>query len=202
MSKAKRKAQNGGGSRLKATAAMRAAETANIPASVLGGAGEGLEDPTPERAARDLIVSEETVAAGRRRKRVATQRVLDRCHVRRLITDEQYSAGNRLWRTFHSAGGAVRVTATWGVRVDGAGGGGATQHVAAMEEIRHALRDVGSQLSPVLVAVCIENVTAGEWAKSEYEPIDSGMVLFRRALNALIEHYAKTAARRGVAKNA
>ena len=153
-------------------------------------AGPG--DPTPERSEKpDGVVETETIIAGRRQKRIKAENMLDRYVHRGQIGQAQHDAGQKLYRTFCQAGGLVRVTASWDVKVDGAGQNGMVIQMDAYRKVDDALRYVGAQLKPILVAVCLENATARDWAISRDEPAEAGIVVLRLALARLAEFYAK-----------
>ncbi len=147
--------------------------------------------PTPERAAKDKIIEEETISAGTRKRRVTTQRPLDRYLDRGQISKHQYDAGDRLSRAYHAAGGLVRVTGSYGVRVDGSPRRDVPRQVEAMEELNRAMGYVGVQLSPILIGVCLMDEHARDWATRREENPDSGIVVLRVALDRLVEWYAK-----------
>lgn len=150
--------------------------------------------PTLERQAKgDGIRREETRQAGQVRTRVETQTFLDRYHKRGQISRWQYDAGSRLHRVWVMTGGLVRVTSSWAVRIDNASGNDplVRQH-AAFERIEKTLRYVGRQLSPVVVAVCIMDNSARDWARAQDENPDAGMFILRLGLDRLGESYRRS----------
>ena len=62
--------------------------------------------------------------------------------------------------------------------------------VDARERVKHALRDVGRQLRPVIVHVCGLDLSAGDWARMYGEPKRAGITVLRLGLNALDDVYA------------
>jgi hypothetical protein len=55
-----------------------------------------------------------------------------------------------------------------------------------------ALKDFGSQLSAVLVRVCLCDLPARDWAISTGGAPQAGIVVLRLALDALADHYEKS----------
>ena len=62
--------------------------------------------------------------------------------------------------------------------------------VDARERVKHALRDVGRQLRPVVIHVCGLDLSAGDWARLYGEPKRAGITVLRLGLNALDDVYA------------
>lgn len=183
---------------LAGTDAMREALKGAVPKDVLAGLG----DPTPELAAKHQVVETETMAAGRRQKRVETQRVLDRYLIRGQISQRQHDAGDRLYRTYVSCGGLMRLTASYEIRVDGRKSDALTSQLQAVEQLERAKRFIGRQFWPALVAVCLYDKSSRDWAIGEDEHPDSGMNLLRRTLDRLADLYARSSENRAPKKSA
>ena len=139
----------------------------------------------------DEIELEETMQAGLRRARNRTQSVLDRYLLRRQITERQYDAGNKIYRQWRASGSQVSVTGRYGPRL-----GHSAEKSEHQFDMRHrvdmALRDVGLQLSAVLVHVCLCDLPARAWAISTGGAPQAGIVVLRLALDALADHYEKS----------
>ncbi len=138
----------------------------------------------------DVIELEETMRAGLRRARNRTQTVLDRYLLRREISDRQYDAGNRLYRQWRASGSQMSVTGHYGPRL------GHSQDKSEFQidmrgRVDAALRDVGKQLSAVLVHVCLCDLPARNWALGIGGAPQAGIVVLRLALEALADHYEK-----------
>jgi len=59
----------------------------------------------------------------------------------------------------------------------------------AQRNLGEAIRAIGMQLSPIVIAVCIQNVPADEWAKRAKLPVNDGAALLRAGLQALVRFY-------------
>ncbi len=139
----------------------------------------------------DAIELEETIRAGLRRARNRSQTILDRYLLRRQISERQYDAGNKIYRQWRASGSQVSVTGRYGPRL-----GHSPDKSEHQIDMRHrvdlALRDVGSQLSAVLVHVCLCDLPARDWAISTGGAPQAGIVVLRLALDALADHYEKS----------
>lgn len=139
----------------------------------------------------DAIELEETIQAGQRRARNRSQTILDRYLLRRQITERQYDAGNKIYRQWRAAGSQVSVTGRYGPRL-----GHSPEKSEYQIDMRHrvnlAMRDVGSQLSAVVVHVCLCDLPARDWAISAGGAPQAGIVVLRLALDALADHYEKS----------
>ena len=139
----------------------------------------------------DAIEIEETIQAGLRRARNRSQTILDRYLLRRQISDRQYDAGNKIYRQWRASGSQASVTGRYGPRL-----GHSPEKSDHQIDMRHrvdmALRDVGSQLSAVLIHVCLCDLPARDWAITIGGAPQAGIVVLRLALDALADHYEKS----------
>lgn len=139
----------------------------------------------------DTIELEETIHAGLRRARNRSQTILDRYLLRRQISERQYDAGNKIYRQWRASGSQVSVTGRYGPRL-----GHSPEKSEHQIDMRHrvdlALRDVESQLSAILVHVCLCDLPARDWAIGIGGAPQAGIVVLRLALDALADHYEKT----------
>jgi Domain of unknown function (DUF6456) len=139
----------------------------------------------------DVIELEETIHAGLRRARNRSQTILDRYLLRREISERQYDAGGKIYRQWRASGSQVSVTGRYGPRL-----GHSPEKSEYQIDMRHrvdlALRDVGSQLSAVLVHVCLCDLPARQWAIGAGGAPQAGIVVLRLALDALADHYEKS----------
>lgn len=138
----------------------------------------------------DVIDLEETIQAGLRRARNRTQTVLDRYLLRREISERQYDAGNKLYRQWRASGSQVSVTGRYGPRL-GHSPERSEFQIDMRRRVDAALRDVGKQLSAVLVHVCLCDLPARDWAIRSGGAPQAGIVVLRLALDALADHYEK-----------
>ena len=151
--------------------------------------------PTLERESKgDTIVTEETTKAGQTRKRVETQTMLDRYHSRGQISKPQYDAGCRLHGVFQATGGYANIIGSYDIRIQSAAPGALPRQVEAFERVSAALKYVGRQLSPILIAVCLRDESARDWAVQQDNNADSGLVVLRLALERLAEYYQRSRA--------
>ena len=136
-----------------------------------------------------VVRLEETMQAGVLRARVLTTRPLDRYQHKDLISATQWLAGDKFSRDWHTGCQGARVTSLYDVRIVG-GSVDNERMVDARERVKHALRDIGRQLRPVIVHVCALDLSAGDWAKLYGEPKRAGITVLRLGLNALDDVYA------------
>ena len=136
-----------------------------------------------------VVRLEETMQAGVLRARVLTTRPLDRYYHKGIISDMQWFAGDKFSRDWHIGCQGARVTGLYDVRIVG-GAVDNERMVDARERVKHALRDVGRQLRPVIVHVCGLDLSAGDWAGLYGEPKRAGITVLRLGLNALDDVYA------------
>ena len=136
-----------------------------------------------------VVRLEETMQAGVLRARVLTTRPLDRYLHKDLISDAQWFAGDRFSRDWHLGCQGARVTSLYDVRIVG-GSVDNERMVDARERVKHALRDVGRQLRPMIVHVCGLDLSAGDWARLYGEPKRAGITVLRLGLNVLDDVYA------------
>jgi len=115
-----------------------------------------------------------------------------------LIDKVQFEAGERLRADFFHAAMTPRVTASWdGIPSDQAarraGPGGATnlreQTVAAQQRVRRALRQLGPDLSGILIDVCRDLKGLKEAETARGWPRRSAKLVLQIALNELARHY-------------
>ena len=152
----------------------------------------GTIDTGPKERHRhgDVIDLEETMQAGVRRARNRTQNVLDRYLLRREISERQFDAGTRLYRQWRASGSQLSVTGRYGPRL-----GSSPEKSEFQMDMRRrvdlALRDVGKQLSAVLVHACLCDLPARDWATRIGGAPQAGIVVLRLGLDALADHYEK-----------
>lgn len=139
----------------------------------------------------DAIELEETIHAGLRRARNRSQTILDRYLLRRQISERQYDAGSKIYRQWRASGSQVSVTGRYGPRL-GHSPEKSEYQIDMRRRVDLALRDVGSQLSAVLVHVCLCDLPAREWAIGAGGAPQAGIVVLRLALDALADHYEKS----------
>lgn len=115
-------------------------------------------------------------------------------HGRRLITDTQYLAGERLRSDFERAMLAGRVTTNWDTAGTGSRGGNVAAEmsdgaVAARQRYHHAVAAVGPELASILRQVCCmaAGIEAAERALDL--PRRSGRAVLGLALTGLARHY-------------
>ena len=139
----------------------------------------------------DAIELEETMQAGLRRARNHSQTALDRYFIRRQITERQYDAGNKIYRQWRASGSQVSVTGRYGPRL-GHSPEKSEYQIDMRRRVDLAMRETGTQLSAVLVHVCLCDLPARDWAVSVGGAPQAGIVVLRLALDALADHYEKS----------
>lgn len=139
----------------------------------------------------DAIELEETMQAGARRARNRSQTILDRYLLRGQISNRQYDAGSKIYRQWRASGSQMSVTGRYGPRL-----GHSPEKSDHQIDMRHrvdmAFKNVGSQLSAVLVHVCLCDLPARDWALAIGGAPQAGIVVLRLALDALADHYEKS----------
>jgi hypothetical protein len=126
-----------------------------------------------------------------RRARNRTQTILDRYLLRQQITERQYDAGNKIYRQWRASGSQVSVTGRYGPRL-GHSPEKSEYQIDMRRRVDLAMRDVGAQLSAVVVHVCLCDLPARDWAISTGGAPQAGIVVLRLALDALADHYEKS----------
>ena len=115
-----------------------------------------------------------------------------------LITEPQFSAGERLGADFWHAQLTPRVTADWsGIATSrrtrraapGAGVEMGDHVVAARQRIRRALDAVGPELAGILVDVCCHDVGLEAAGRAQGWPQRAAKVVLQLALTSLARHY-------------
>ena len=139
-----------------------------------------------------VVRLEETMQAGVLRARVLTTRPLDRYRHKDQITELQWMAGDRFSRDWHTGCQGARVTSLYDVRIVG-GSVDNERMVDARERVKNALRNIGRQLTPIVVHVCGLDLPAGDWAKLYGEPRRAGITILRLGLSALDDTYSSAA---------
>ena len=129
------------------------------------------------------------IAGAPKRARVASQTKLDRYRIRKCITGRQYDAGNDLYQLWIKCGQAQRVTSSYQPRITDSTKRKTAGQESALQAFHDALKAVGPKLSPVLMDVCIADLSAASWAASELGRADDGIVILRLALDALADHF-------------
>jgi hypothetical protein len=120
-----------------------------------------------------------------------TQTILDRYLLRQQITERQYDAGNKIYRQWRASGSQVSVTGRYGPRL-GHSPEKSEYQIDMRRRVDLAMRDVGAQLSAVVVHVCLCDLPARDWAISAGGAPQAGIVVLRLALDALADHYEKS----------
>lgn len=115
-----------------------------------------------------------------------------------LITQQQFDAGERLRGDFYAGHLNERVTMNWsGFHVRAGQGSGFRDRElslgeaasAARERVRRAMRDVGPELSGVLVDVCCYGKKLTAFEREHAFPQRAGKVVLCLGLSALARHY-------------
>lgn len=115
-----------------------------------------------ERYQHDQIQDVETGRAGVRAKRVETQTMLDRYLIRRLISGDQWAAGQALYQRWYQAGGRMYPQGPYVVgamRVDNGGGGLIESRIDAVSEISQVMKTLGRHWG-IVQRVCIFDLPA------------------------------------------
>jgi hypothetical protein len=139
----------------------------------------------------DAIELEETIQAGIRRARNRSQTILDRYLLRWQISERQYDAGNKIYRQWRASVSQVSVTGRYGPRL-GHSPEKSEYQIDMRRRVDLAMREVGSQLSAVVVHVCLCDLPARDWAINAGGAPQAGIVVLRLALDALADHYEKS----------
>ena len=115
-----------------------------------------------------------------------------------MISDVEFSAGERLRADFHFAQMTPRVTVNWS-QLLGAGGGkpGSPDHgaevsakvLAAQERVRRALKSAGPDMAGILIDVCCHLQGLESVERHNSWPHRSGKHFLRIALRQLARHY-------------
>lgn len=145
----------------------------------------------------DGFVEERTDIPGITRRRVTTQTPLDRYLARGQITQEQFDAGDWLRQRFEVAQLVPDAKALDPAKIRVDCGRRPMEMTRGQSEahgdVLQALRDVGPELSPVLVRVCGMGQPAGRWAEEEgysgKTASTAGVVSLRHALDVLRRNY-------------
>lgn len=152
-----------------------------------GHAGPGDAGPAERYRHGDEIWTEPGEAAGVFHRRVTTQSVLDRYLKRGQIGQRQFDAGMKLYRLWRASGGAPRVVASYGIRVQGTPE--LSEEQAALRgRVTQVLRRMG-RLSGILVHVCLCDQPARDWALARGDAPQGGAVVLRLALDALADYW-------------
>lgn len=114
-----------------------------------------------------------------------------------LISEEQLEAGERFRRDHMLSDLSARVTTNWSFELGVSISGGrprdpadvADMALAARERLSHALKDVGSGLTGVLMEVCCNQRGLEEIERLFGWPQRSGKIVLQIALDRLVEHY-------------
>jgi hypothetical protein len=130
-------------------------------------------------------------------RRIASKTQLEILHGRDAITLAQRNAGERLYKDYHLSGAEPAVTGSLAPSIGQARGMTDIQ-AEASARYRQALQAVGIALSDVLVAVCLLDEPAGDWAQNKGIPRPDGPARLRLALDLLRDHYDGTMDRHGL----
>lgn len=147
-------------------------------------------DPGPAERYQhgDVIRTEPGRDAGVFYRRVTTQSVLDRYLARGQISARQFDAGIKLYRLWRAAGGAQRVTASYGALRVQARRELSDEQAALHARVTEILRRMGP-LSAILVHVCLCDAAARDWASARGDAPQAGVVVLRLALDALADYW-------------
>jgi hypothetical protein len=158
-----------------------------LPPQGSGNSGPGDAGPAERYQHGDEIRTEPGAAAGVFYRRVTTQSVLDRYLKRSQISQRQFDAGMKLYRLWRASGGAPRVVASYGIRVQGAPE--LSEEQAALRgRVTQVLRRMG-RLSGILVHVCLCDQPARDWALGRGDAPQAGAAVLRLALDALADYW-------------
>lgn len=143
-----------------------------------------------ERIKRGQEISiDETMVAGTRHVRLLNTRMLDRYHARREVTERQFAAGDRLYRTWFASGSSqVVVGAYTSIRVDGMGHDMSQRQADLRTAVNDALRAIPFRLVGIVVSVVFLDEPAGAWGKHQGNTRD-GIACLRLSLDILGDHY-------------
>jgi hypothetical protein len=142
----------------------------------------------PERYRHgDTIRTEPGDEAGVFYRRVMTQSALDRYLARGQIGQRHFDAGMKLYRLWRASGGARRVIAVYGPRLQ-ANRDLTDDQAVLRHRVTEVLRRMGP-LSGILVHVCLCDEAARDWAVARGDAPQAGVVVLRLALDALADHW-------------
>lgn len=137
-------------------------------------------EPIDWRAQHDKLTTEETVAAGQKRKRVDNVLLIDRYRKRQEITDRQYAAGWQLRCDWTDAGREPMLISKYRDLVsNGAIAGFVVTNEEAMKRYVAAIQAVGVIASSEVIGVCLLDEAIGRY---RFE-------ILRRGLDVLADHY-------------
>ena len=170
-----------------------AASTTLTASAAAKKAHEALRDklaPTPELRQHHRVVEEETMVAGKKRRRIDTQRTLDRYLAYGQLDEGRVNAGNRLYKVWYQAGGMPIHIAAYAVRIDKQSDWH-ERKIEASLSVEKALNDrrLGGSLTSILIAVCLHDEAAGGWAQQCGRSRDGAMDTLRDALERLSLYY-------------
>lgn len=117
------------------------------------------------------------------------QTPMERYLARGEVTRQQFDDAERLWSDYMRSGLTAAVTGSYGTNTGGGSGAPTPGCGPRYAQYQAAMRAVGIILSPVLVAVVLEGVSAKDWATQHKRPPGDGIVALRLALDALALHY-------------
>lgn len=155
------------------------------------------ETPKLERARHitqlELLANRGTLsdkrAGGQRRPRNDGDDKPDKTQGWDETTCKRYGAGDRLYRDWRVSGSEPRLVPRYDRTIGLGSGDDAERQTAARFRFERALHCVGPQLRPVIVAVCLLDQSATEWAKLAGKPETDGIPLLRAGLDALVSFY-------------
>jgi hypothetical protein len=159
------------------------------PAAPFLGNSDGGALTLKERLARGQEVSvDETMVAGLRHIRLLNTRMLDRYQARGEVTERQYGAGDRLYRTWFASGSSPIIIGAYSIRVDYAGHD-LTDHQATMRAaVTGALQAVPFRMAQIIVSVVFLDEPANAWGRQQGNTRD-GIACLRLSLDILGDHY-------------
>jgi hypothetical protein len=122
-------------------------------------------------------------------ERARTQPILDRYLAREQIETHQHQAGNRLYEQWMGMGQDHAKAASFEGSMHSIGFDYTPWQLRCYERYVSALAAVGPQLTPVLIAVCLHDESAREWASGYRRSERDGIAILRLALDTLAQHY-------------
>jgi hypothetical protein len=148
------------------------------------------------RAKRNALALEtiaEIAVAPPKLEKARTRTRLEELHARGVISIEQRHAGDRLVSDYRRSGEQlarlVANYAPWAPKGTGRQINDAQPQVDARRRYELPMHAVGRWLSPILVHVCICDLTPGDWCGDRGYPPRDGAGILRLALDALATHY-------------
>lgn len=144
-----------------------------------------------EMAVEEQDEQRERVERPKQAAKRARQTPMERYLARGEVTRQQYGDAEQLWSDYMRSGLTAAVTGAYGTKTAAGSGTLPPGCGPRYAEYQAAMRAVGIILSPVLAAVVLEGLFAGDWAAQHKRPDGEGIVALRLALDALGMHYRR-----------